>query len=59
LWEARRAVDPTVARTVERYVAHLERLVPGALEGFYLVGSVALGAYCHGRSDVDFVGVLW
>lgn len=51
-------VHPTVARTAEQYVAHLDRLLPGALAGFYLVGSVALGAYRDGRSDVDFVAVL-
>jgi Aminoglycoside adenylyltransferase, C-terminal domain/Nucleotidyltransferase domain len=51
-------IHPRAARTAELYVAHLDRLVPAALAGFYLVGSVALGAYRDGRSDVDFVAVL-
>lgn len=51
-------VHPAVQRTVERYVSHVDQLLPGVVTGFYVVGSVALGAYRHGRSDVDFVAVL-
>jgi hypothetical protein len=47
-----------VARTAGRYVAQLGRLLPDAVMGFYLVGSVALGAYRPHRSDIDFVAVL-
>ena len=32
--------------------------MPGTLEGFYLIGSVALGAFRPDRSDIDFVAVL-
>ncbi|MDQ6882638.1 MAG: DUF4111 domain-containing protein [Candidatus Dormibacteraeota bacterium] len=35
-----------------------DRVLPGRLEAFYLVGSVALGAFRPGRSDIDFVAVI-
>jgi hypothetical protein len=40
------------------YLRQLDRLLPGAVVGLYLVGSVALGGYRRRRSDLDFVGVL-
>ncbi|HEX6423232.1 MAG TPA: nucleotidyltransferase domain-containing protein [Acidimicrobiales bacterium] len=48
--------DATVA--VERYLGLVDRLLPGRVTGFYLVGSVALGDHRPGRSDIDFVGVV-
>ena len=52
------AVPGDVRRTVDRYLDRADRLLPGRVTGFYLVGSVALGAYRPGRSDIDFVAVL-
>ena len=46
-----------VDRVVRNYLDQFDRLIPGKLEGFYLVGSVALGAFRPGRSDIDFVAV--
>lgn len=43
---------------VRRYLRVADRLLPGRVVGFYLVGSVALGAFRSGRSDVDFVAVV-
>lgn len=43
---------------VERYLGLVDRLLPGRVTGFYLVGSVALGDYRPRRSDIDFVGVI-
>ena len=40
------------------YLRQLDRLLPGAVVGFYLVGSVALRGYRRRRSDLDFVGIL-
>lgn len=40
------------------YLRQLDRLLPGAVVGLYLVGSVALGGYRRRRSDLDFVGIL-
>ena len=42
----------------ERYLAVADRLLPDRIVGFYLVGSIALGAYRDGRSDIDFVALL-
>jgi hypothetical protein len=47
-----------VARIAGGHLRRLDRLLPGRVEGFYVVGSTALGAYREGRSDVDFVAVL-
>src|SRR5262245_23404868 len=51
-------VDPGVQRAVKRYLSQMDQLLPGVVVGFYLVGSVALGAYRPRRSDIDFVAVL-
>jgi hypothetical protein len=47
-----------VERIVGRYLAVVDRLVPGRVVGFYVVGSTALGTYRSGKSDVDFVAVV-
>ena len=47
-----------VAHPVHRYLGLADRLLPGMITGFYVTGSVALGAYRPGRSDIDFVAVL-
>lgn len=51
-------IHPTVDRAVRRYLSQVDQLLPGVVTGFYVVGSVALGAYRERRSDVDFVAVL-
>ncbi|RKN45836.1 aminoglycoside adenylyltransferase domain-containing protein [Streptomyces hoynatensis] len=48
---------PDALRLARRYLATADRLLPGRIGGFYLVGSAALGAWRPGRSDVDFVAV--
>ena len=48
--------DPLVA--ARRYLRIADRLLPGRIVGFYLVGSAALGAYRPERSDIDFVAVV-
>jgi hypothetical protein len=45
-------------RAVRRYLRLADRLLPGRVVGFYLVGSVALGAFRPGQSDIDFVAVV-
>lgn len=52
------ALPPAVDAAVRRYLGVADRLLPGRVVGFYLVGSVALGAFRPGRSDIDFVAVL-
>ncbi|RFS85147.1 DUF4111 domain-containing protein [Actinomadura spongiicola] len=45
-------------RTARRYLGVADRLLPGRISGFHLVGSAALGSWRPGRSDIDFVAVV-
>lgn len=38
-----------------RHLAVLDDLAPGLVDGLYLTGSVTLGDYQSGRSDIDFI----
>lgn len=49
---------PSVAVVTDRLIDLLDARLPGQLEAFYLVGSLALGDYRAGSSDIDFVAVL-
>jgi hypothetical protein len=40
------------------YAVLLHKALPGSVHGIYLYGSLALGGYEPGRSDIDFVTVL-
>jgi Domain of unknown function (DUF4111)/Nucleotidyltransferase domain len=52
-------VLPEPAETVvARFLARLDRALPGVVTGFYVVGSIALGGFRPGRSDIDFVAVI-
>jgi len=48
---------PDVAALVSAYLSRVDDRLPGRLTGSYLVGSVALGDYQPGPSDVDLVAV--
>ena len=53
------AVLPELARgAVDDLLGRLDRVVPDRIEGFYVVGSASMGAFCAGRSDVDFVAIV-
>ena len=56
LW--REPLDQTVAELSAAYCDLMDRRHPSALAGLYLVGSIALGDYRAGTSDVDFIAVL-
>ena len=43
---------------VDRYLRLADRLLPGRIAGFYVVGSAAAHAFQPGRSDIDFVAVV-
>lgn len=43
---------------VDEYLGVVDAVLPGRLDGFYVVGSAALGGFRPARSDVDFVAVL-
>ncbi|HEV2543871.1 MAG TPA: aminoglycoside adenylyltransferase domain-containing protein [Methylobacterium sp.] len=47
-----------VARTVDRFLGLMAREGGPRLRGLYLVGSVALGDFRSGRSNIDFVALL-
>jgi hypothetical protein len=52
------AVIPAEARTaIDSYLAQLDEALPGLCEGAYLTGSIALGDWCQGRSDLDVLTV--
>ncbi len=44
-----------VREATQRHLAVLDAALPGLVEGLYLTGSVTLGDYQHGRSDIDFM----
>ncbi|MEV5599382.1 aminoglycoside adenylyltransferase domain-containing protein [Streptomyces sp. NPDC052496] len=52
-----RGVHPSVEAVVRAFLASADRWCPGLVEGLYLTGSVALGDFRPGRSDIDFVAV--
>ena len=54
----RDVLDPAVEHVVAAYLALVDAELPGLIAGLYLVGSVSLGDYRPGRSDVDFVALL-
>src|SRR6266496_5875858 len=56
-WEAADGIPQDVRAVVNRYVELADRALPGGIEGLYLVGSIALGDYRAGQSDIDFVAV--
>lgn len=50
-------LDDGVARVCATYLELADRHAPGLVEGLYVQGSVALGDYRPGVSDIDFVAV--
>jgi hypothetical protein len=49
---------PGAVRSVtDAYLSAVDRLTPGFIVGLHLTGSVALGDFRDGRSDIDFVAV--
>lgn len=47
-----------VRDTATAYLRLADRLLPGWITGFYVVGSAALGEYVPRRSDVDFIATV-
>ncbi len=46
-----------LSQRITAFLSRLDAALPGWVEGFYVVGSVCLGAFAPGRSDLDFVAV--
>jgi predicted nucleotidyltransferase len=56
-------IDPSripaeVSSLLDEYLKMADRRLPDLLESFYLFGSVSLGAYQEGLSDIDFFAVV-
>ena len=51
------ALPPEVAVAMSTYLRMVDKILPGRINGLYLVGSVALDDYRPGQSDIDFVAV--
>jgi len=47
-----------VQQRVDEFLRMLDEVLPGQVSGFYLVGSIALGAFRPGRSDIDFIALM-
>jgi predicted nucleotidyltransferase len=52
------ALPAPASEVVGDLLARLDRALPGRVEGLYVVGSAAMGAFRPGRSDVDFVAIV-
>jgi len=51
-------IPEPAATVIGRFVTRLDGALGGVMDGFYVVGSIALGAFRPGRSDIDFVATL-
>ena len=50
-------IPKAIRKPVQKYLALADRNLPETIVAFYIVGSVALGDYRDGLSDIDFVAV--
>jgi len=48
-------IPQAVQQSLDDYIALVHEAVPNLLDGCYLHGSLALGAFNPGLSDVDFI----
>jgi hypothetical protein len=51
-------ISPALQAPLNDYVERLQENLAGQVQAFYLTGSIALGDFRLGRSDVDFVALL-
>ncbi len=51
-------IPEVIKPLLEAYIAALEKELPGLMTGFYLHGSIALGAFHSHLSDIDFITVV-
>jgi hypothetical protein len=52
------AIPAEARNTIDSYLAQLDQALPGVCVGAYLTGSIALGDWCPGRSDLDVLTVM-
>lgn len=51
-------LPPLPAQVLPAFLAQLQALFPTLLQGLYLTGSIPLGDYWEGKSDIDFLVLL-
>jgi hypothetical protein len=51
-------IPPAIVPLLDEYVTLMEQQLPGLLVGFYLHGSIALGAFNPRSSDIDAIAVV-
>ncbi|MBY6036638.1 DUF4111 domain-containing protein [Fictibacillus nanhaiensis] len=51
-------IPKTVNQVINEYLNVMEGRLPNLLESFYIFGSVSIGAFQEGMSDIDFVAVV-
>jgi hypothetical protein len=52
------AIPEAVRWVMDDYRAFMDADLPGFLTGLYIQGSIALGAFNPGQSDIDFIAVI-
>jgi hypothetical protein len=50
-------IPKEINKIVDRYFEYIELKIPNFIQGYYLYGSVSLGAFTDGLSDIDFVAL--
>jgi hypothetical protein len=58
LSDRRSSLHPAVEAVVGLYLDAVDREAPRLVEGLYLTGSIALGEFRPGTSDIDFLAIL-
>ncbi|GAA1522645.1 nucleotidyltransferase domain-containing protein [Brevibacterium permense] len=51
-------LPPDAATAIRSYLRAADRVLPGGIIACAVTGSIALGAYRPGRSDIDLVAVI-
>ncbi|MEO8612274.1 MAG: aminoglycoside adenylyltransferase domain-containing protein [Chloroflexota bacterium] len=52
------AIPESVCWVMDDYMTFMQDDLPGFLSGLYIQGSIALGAFSPGQSDIDFIAVI-
>lgn len=53
-----RTLPAEASRAIRTYLRAADRILPGGIIACAVSGSIALGAYRPGRSDIDLVAVI-
>ncbi|WP_417897834.1 aminoglycoside adenylyltransferase domain-containing protein [Bacillus haimaensis] len=53
-----RSIPKNINLIVDEMIEEIETALPKFLQGFYIYGSISLGAYQNGFSDIDFIALI-